>query len=174
MAKRRWSTDRIVSFSAIMISLITLMVFIYQTQLMAEQQRLSVLPHLSFGYINTGGPNFTVYLSNDGIGPAFVEKMEIQYKDSTYRKDLPTFLYQDVPEMDSIQNVVHANIVEGQLIPAGRRIEVLKVQNSLVDANRLYSLIGSLDFRAELIYKSAYNERWLLSTDEFVPIPLED
>lgn len=173
MAKARWTTDKIVSFSAIMISLVTLIVFIYQTQLMAEQQRLSVLPHMSFAYMNTGGPDFTILVSNDGIGPAFVEDVEIHYADSIYKKDLPSFLYQDVPEMDSIENVVHSNILPGQLIPAGRRIEILMVEGSQKDADRLLSLLRQLNIRAELRYRSAYNERWLLTTDSFAPIPLD-
>lgn len=174
MAKRKWSTDRIVSFSAIMISLVTLIVFIYQTQLMAEQQRLSVLPHISFGYMNTGGSNFTVYISNDGIGPAFIEDIRIYYQDSVYHKDLPTFLYQDVPEMDSLENIRHSNIIEGQLIPAGRRIDVLQVNDSFENGQRLYALLNKLNVRAELEYRSAYNERWLLSTDHYVPVLIED
>lgn len=168
MAKK-WSSDRIVSFSAILISLITLVVFIYQTRLMAEQQRLSVLPYLSYGFRNSGSADFTVYISNDGIGPAFVESIKITYQDSVYEADLPTFLYQNIPAMDSMYNIRHSNIIPGHLIPAGRRIPILEGSGTEEDANRLYQLLVTLDFEAELIYKSAYNERWRLSTDGYVP-----
>ena len=141
---------------------------------MAEQQRLSTMPYLTYSFSGTGTPGFTVFLTNDGIGPAFVESIEITYQDSTYEMDLPGFLYSGrVPEMDSISNVFHSNIIPGQLIPAGRKISILEVDNSRKDADRLYRLLLELGIQAQLVYRSAYNERWLLSTDQQVPERLD-
>ncbi len=137
---------------------------------MAEQQRLSTMPYLSFGFIGSGTPNFAVYISNNGIGPAFVESIEISYQDSTYQMDLPSFLYSgNVPGMDSIDNVFHANIISGQLIPAGREILILEVDNSQEDADRLLRLLLESGIEAELIYRSAYNERWRLHSNRRIP-----
>ncbi len=169
MAKRNWSADRIVSISAIIISLSTLIVFIYQTRLMAEQQRLSVMPYVTFGLRNTGGPNFTLFLSNDGIGPAFIESTKVFYQDTVYDMDFPNFLYSEIDGMDSIRNVFHSNINPGQLLPAGRIVDILQVDNSMENANKLLHLLDTLDCRAEIIYQSAYKERWLLTSDTFVP-----
>ncbi|MEL6971654.1 MAG: hypothetical protein AAFO02_15925 [Bacteroidota bacterium] len=172
--KKSWSTDRIVSLSAILISFITLVVFIYQTNLMAEQQRLSTMPYLTYSFSGTGTPNFTVFLANDGIGPAFVESMEISYQDSIYEMDLPGFLYSGrIPEMDSIKNVFHSNIMPGQLIPAGRKISVLEVDNSKQDGDRLHRLLLEMGIHAQLVYRSAYSERWRLSTNNQIPERLD-
>lgn len=172
--RRNWSTDRIVSLSAILISFITLVVFIYQTNLMAEQQRMSTMPYLTYGFSGTGTPEFAVFLSNDGLGPAFIESIQISYQDTVYDMDLPTFLYSGkIADMDSVDNVYHANIFPGQLIPAGKEISIFQVDNSKEDADRLLSLLMNLGLKVELIYHSAYQERWRITTDVRVPERLD-
>ncbi|MEL7162471.1 MAG: hypothetical protein AAFN92_17065, partial [Bacteroidota bacterium] len=46
--------ENIVSISAICVSVLTLLVFIYQTNLIRQQQFLSVYPYLSLGSMGTG------------------------------------------------------------------------------------------------------------------------
>ncbi|EAY25568.1 hypothetical protein [Microscilla marina] len=65
--KRLWNADKIVSISAIMISVMTLAVSWYQTAIIRQQQRLSVLPYLSFQNYGTGGANYKYTLRNNGI-----------------------------------------------------------------------------------------------------------
>ena len=44
--KWKWDTDRIVSLSAMVVGVGSLVIILYQTKLMREQQRASVMPYL--------------------------------------------------------------------------------------------------------------------------------
>ena len=157
-----WNSDKVVSSAAMLISIGTLFVLIYQTNLMSEQKRQSVLPYLLIGYHNTGTPNFKIVVENKGVGPAFIESVTTSYGDSTYQLDLPNFLYGEIDEMDSISNLFHSNIFEGLLIPAGESIPILQVDGSESDAERLLTLLRRLDAQGlnhEIVYKSIYNEK---------------
>ena len=135
------SSNNIVSASAIFISISTLVVLIYQTKIMRDQQRLSVMPYISLNSQNSGTPNYQIILKNDGIGPAFVESVNIVYQEKDFQMDLASFLLENVPEFDSLDNIFFSNIFVGQLIPAGLSIPVLEVDNSQSDSNKLLNLI---------------------------------
>lgn len=92
--KEFWNTEKIVSFSAVLISIGTLIVLIYQTNLMSQQQRLSVLPYVTMGNMGAYTPNSRYMVFNNGIGPAFVEKIKVKYKGNTYPYDLYVILAQ--------------------------------------------------------------------------------
>lgn len=164
--KNFWNVDKIIGLSAIFISVMTLFVLMYQTSIMREQQRLSVFPHLSLNNSGTGTSNFSFVLHNNGIGPAFVESVCVIHKGKRYEMDIPNFLNKHIPQSDSIDNLFHSNIYPGMLIPAGTEIGVLQIDNSQEDADKLYKLFKELSndgFDFELIYKSIYNERWMLN-----------
>ncbi|MDZ7897109.1 MAG: hypothetical protein U5N85_03645 [Arcicella sp.] len=44
-----WNADKIVSLSAILISLATMTIYLYQTHLIGKQQNASVMPYLRMG-----------------------------------------------------------------------------------------------------------------------------
>lgn len=176
MKKKFWTSDKVISFSAILISVMTLVVLVYQTNLMRAQQRLSVLPYLSIGRAHTGQANFKFVLTNNGIGPAFVESMKIKHDGKTYDGDFSQFLYNHVPEMDSIHNILHSNVYTGMLIPAGKRINMIEVDNSKEDAIKLLKLMTKLreqELDYELIYRSIYHERWRLTSQSSTPVLLD-
>lgn len=167
------STDRIVGVSAIVISLATLTVLIFQTNLMHEQRRQSVFPYLMIGNYGTNTPDFKIVLENKGVGPALIESVKVNYQDSTYLMDLPNFLYQNIKEMDSISNIYHSNIFEGYLIKPGEQIPILQIDNSLQDATKLLNVFrdlqqnGNLGF--EIVFKSIYDEKWVLTDRDATP-----
>ncbi|MEO1052923.1 MAG: hypothetical protein AAFX87_19970 [Bacteroidota bacterium] len=176
MKKFYWNSEKIMSTSAIMISLMTLFVLSYQTKIIREQQRLSVLPYLSIFNENTGGPNFKLSIKNDGIGPAFIESVEVIYKDKTYETDLPQFLYDNIPEMDSIDNIYHSNLGPGQLVPPGLQLNILEVndsQESGVQLVQLLQKLGNEGIDLKIVYRSIYEERWQLTIRNNFPEKLD-
>ena len=67
------------------ISFITLLIFIYQTDLMRRQNYLSILPYMDmYTSANTHDNAFTLGLKNHGIGPAILESVHLIYKDQKY------------------------------------------------------------------------------------------
>jgi len=171
--KLRFSNpDRVVSLSAIFISISTLFVLIYQTNIMRQQQRLSVLPHLMLSNEHIGTPNYRLVLRNNGIGPAFIESIKIKYEGKEFDMDFANFLIKEVPGFDTLENVYYSNIGSGQLIPAEKSINILQVENSIKSSNELYALIGELinkGLKFELIYSSIYEEKWILSDESETP-----
>lgn len=172
MKKSFWNAEKIISFAAIFISLITLFVFIYQTNLMRKQQYLSVLPYLSVGIENGFSPDYKLVLTNNGIGPAFIESVRVKYEGKEYDKDLPSLLLSIDVGFDTLSSVSYSNIYAGRMIPAGERVEILAVDNSLEDARLLLKILADLQengFDFELIYRSIYEEKWRLTANSTVP-----
>ena len=175
--KIKWDSDKIVSFSAILISLMTLVVFIYQTSIQREQQELSVLPYLSIYNSNIEGEGYSLVLENNGIGPAFIESVTTSYKDSIYNLDLPKFFFQKTSITDSIKNIQYSNIYKGLLIPAGKShkmISSMDRSNGLKIRNVIYSDEFKDTFDLKIIYRSIYNKKWRVSLQKPTPELFED
>jgi hypothetical protein len=176
MAKKKfWTTEKIVSLAAISISLMTLIVIIWQTNLLRQQQHLSVLPYLSFGNERTYSPNYQYTLTNNGIGPALIRSIRITNGDEVFQMDIPNFLQERVPAFDSLSNITYSNIYPGRFMPAGEKIIILGVENSLEDANGLLQILGELQkegFDFELEYCSIYDRCWRIKTSGTAPEPL--
>lgn len=170
--RNTWNSDKIVSVSAIMISLMTLFVSVYQTTITRKQQRLSVFPYLSQGNYNTGGADYKLIIANNGIGPAFIEKISVRYKNKEYEVDLPTFLAKHIPEFKEVKHKSYSNIFPGQMIPAGVTVSVFSIKNSVEDGKRLVKLLDKLDkegMTVSIIYKSVYDEHWKLVSGSYTP-----
>ena len=78
-----WSTEKIMSSSALFISVISVIALVYQSYLAREENKLiqmqqsaSVLPHLNQWYSNYNN-YFKFVVGNKGVGPAFIEDVEI-------------------------------------------------------------------------------------------------
>ncbi|KEO72274.1 hypothetical protein [Anditalea andensis] len=86
-------SNRLLSFSAMFISAVTLFILIYQTSLATKQfdleqkqQLASVMPYLLVATSYMSEDEFTVTVENLGIGPAFIKNVQVHYKDSILSK----------------------------------------------------------------------------------------
>lgn len=111
--KLTFNADRIIGLSAMLISLMTLFIFLYQTNLLREQSRLSVRPRLAFSKninklvtmnvsdsTNSTLINITLSLRNDGLGPAIIESNKVVDKNNQY--DILTFFDTVYPKLKGI------------------------------------------------------------------------
>lgn len=156
----RMSADRVVSLTAIIVSLGTLFTIVYQTQLIRKQQYASVLPYIEMWNSNRGD-SYSYMLFNNGIGPAFVKEVKVHYGDSTVVGDLAFFTYHVIKPVDSVKNYSYSNIKAGGLIPAGKKIDLISVSNDSVNAAILRKWFSKGDhIQVEVIYESVYKERW--------------
>ena len=75
----KFDTDRIVSLSAMVVGVASLVIIVYQTQLTRQAQHASVLPYLYIQLsFNETGTN--LLLNNSGIGPALIDEVHIRYQ----------------------------------------------------------------------------------------------
>ena len=171
--KKFWTSEKILSLSAIFMSACTLLVLIYQTNLMRQQQAMSVYPHLQLINNGTGSSDFKYSLSNTGVGPALIKSVKINYQGKVYENmDLAIHLKRTISG-DSI-DFSHSNIIPGQLIPPNNTIHIAELNSGGSDsARKLYGFIHDKDLEFEIVYASIYGNRWLLSKKKYVPKKLD-
>ena len=163
------------------ISFITLVIFIYQTNLMSKQNYLSILPYLQASTSNNSeGSSYSFSIQNNGVGPAIIESVRLQYQGKEYDlKDYDDYLYKFLvslsPELDSITNADTSTLNSGLAIPANTNYPVLRIttpkdyQLFLKEFNRL--LTNGLGY--EIRYKSIQDEHWLIHIDSEGPEKLD-
>lgn len=173
--KKFLTSDKIVSFSAIFISLLTLIIFIRQTNIIEKQSRLSAMPYLMLETSNNAEDNqFFIDVVNHGVGPAIITKRTIIYKNKTYNMEFYDFLRTHIPEMDSVEVFSASTIQEGLSIPAGKIREVLKVGGGEKSYLRFMKIMENLQsedngFDYEIEYRSIYNDYWKIDGTSDVP-----
>lgn len=180
--KNKWNADRLVSLSAIGISFFTLVIFIYQTNLLSRQNYISIMPYLAISTTHNAGKHvFELNLKNHGVGPAIIESVMLDYKGKRYNlvdyeNEIHKFLASISPELSKLKNISHGTLGRGMAIPANSTYNVLGVHQSPED----YELMtGTLDelltngLKFQIIYKSIQDERWLINNDSEGPRKLK-
>lgn len=164
---KRWNIDKFLSILAILISVGTLIIFIYQTNLIREHQYASVLPYLSIDNQGISTKNFKLILSNDGIGPAIIKSVEVITDRNSYFMDPAQYILEKKPvEKDSI-DFYYSNLIPGMLVPANEHIELIGSQGTLQQANNLMQALEEINIKVE--YESIYGSRWLTQYGSYSP-----
>ena len=167
------TTDRVVSFSAMFVSILTLITFVYQTRLMKVQSQLSVMPHL--GVLTNSGPDpafLELELINQGVGPAIIEERIIYHDGKPYEMELVEFMRQRGNILDSLGVVSFASTNAGSVIPAGESIILFKIEGDDRKVVMAAEYLQSLDLGFEIIYRSIYNKRWRIDAQNDFPVEL--
>jgi hypothetical protein len=181
-----FTTDRIVGLSAIVVSVGSLFVIVYQTHLMRQAQSASVLPYLMVG-VQSNGEGAYLTLTNKGLGPALIEEVRIRHEGKTFDEDPHDFFVRMRPDRN-IPALSVDRIAVGRLIPAGERLMTLGMDGDerirmLVDLLNLYELadvprawlvnlkvpVNARRAVIEITYASVYGERWRITSDRLVP-----
>jgi len=168
MKKFNLSTDRMIGLSAMMISLLTLIIFIYQTNLMREQSRLSVTPRISFNS-NQKQVDSIIHISseivNKGLGPAIIESINIVHEGQSYDLDFPDFLEKVFPEVEEYGNLAsNTSLSKGSTLAANEKITLYTFTLPIANIRALMQYLNMTQeedpFTIEVIYSSIYNEQW--------------
>ncbi len=154
-----WNADKIVSISAILISLGTMGVYIYQTHLIQKQQHASVMPYLMTTTSRYGDDHFLVELHNDGLGPAFIEEVNVHYLGKKYEgADLATFFSNLDPNRAKRKGwySTTSNVLPGQLYATGHNVKMIEISKDTLAAHQLRDYFWNTDkpIELEIIYSS--------------------
>ena len=178
----KWNTDRILGLSAMSISVITLAIFIYQTNLLRRQNYIAILPYLQTSTSNQeGNAVFKFNLINHGVGPAIIESMTIYYKEERYKLsehgDYVYGLLKELePELDSLKGVSQSSLNRGMAIPSNMTYTIFEIGGQ---PEEYYLLTGTLQkmlengLGYEIIYRSIQDERWMIKDNSDGPIKLD-
>ncbi|MFC4721252.1 hypothetical protein ACFO5O_02880 [Geojedonia litorea] len=170
--KIQWTTDKIMSTSALFISVISLVALLYQSYLAREENKLiqkqqsaSVLPYLHQWY-SDNGQEFHLIVGNKGVGPAFITKVEIvldSMKMFNNSDDLFNELFETAPELDSIPYLT-STLIKGFVMPANEDIKLIEIKES--DHIEVFKQVlnsRAIDFA--ITYEDVYGTQWLLSNE---------
>ncbi len=179
------NSDKVLSISAIVISLATLILIFYQTDLVRKEQKASVFPSLMFGY-NTNSQNQitgeSIFIMNQGLGPAFIENFKIVNKGSTYSLN-PNEYLSKIDGFDQDEIIYIDKLFEGRIIPADDKIVLLAKKTDSLSKMRLGEIF---DFHfnsnnnvnddnkvfIEIEYKNVYGDKWVIRSDKAVAVEL--
>jgi len=171
----KWNSEKILSISAILVSIGTFTVFAYQTNLMRKQQHMSVYPHLQFDSYHNYSKNYKYVLSNKGVGPAIITLSNVRINGKTKDQDLASYLRETIIKRKDSIIFTSSNIPEGLLIAEKESIEIvlLSGENTYANSVKLYDYIhnDSLEFMIE--YESIYGNKWKISNRDDLPIKID-
>jgi hypothetical protein len=185
MPKVKINTDRIVSLSAMAVGIGSLIVVLYQTHLMRQAQRASVLPYVMIA-LHSNNDGVAIVVSNAGVGPALIKDVQVEKSGQVTKGDAYdyyTALYSDSGRL-SVDRMM-----PGRLVPAGSSAKVLEVSgDGPTRAAFLAKLLHTFDLaevprswytgvgatapgKAVIVitYESVYGERWRVRSDRMVP-----
>ncbi|MEM9921804.1 MAG: hypothetical protein AAF990_27115 [Bacteroidota bacterium] len=144
------TTDRLLGVSAIIISVLTLIIFIYQTNIINKQSKLSVKPRLSFGRIeNTNDSIVTIeqHLQNKGLGPAIISEASIIYKREKFKFDFDEFINNKYPKIEDYGNLLRTTGIskDGTILPK----EIIVIYKFEIPINKIEEVTKYLDLNGE-------------------------
>lgn len=170
MKKKILNTEKIIGFSAMFISLLTLIIFLYQTRIISKQARLSVTPRISFtaGIANFDDfIKFSIGIKNNGLGPAIIDSTAIFAFNKYYPLNFKEFTKTKYPQADTIISSSSTNVITrgATLLPNN---EVMLVETSVPNKNirSFYKMYGleegdtTFPFDVIIYYSSIYEEKW--------------
>lgn len=175
MSKKSLSTEMIIGLMAMVISLSTLIVFVYQTNLLRKQQHMSVYPHLSMGHMGSGSKEYSFVLTNKGVGPAFIKSVEVKDGNGKSYDSLVEYVKDKVNPKDSIY-WNYSDLMNGSLIAEKESIELFKLSDRFMEnktveaANILRGLLIGKNLKLKITYESIYGDTWSIRNGATIPI----
>jgi len=175
----QWTTEKVMSTSALFISVISLMAIMYQSYLAREentliqkQQSASVLPYLSQWNSNINN-RYKLIIGNKGVGPAFIKKVDIVY-DSIHNfnntDDLFIHISETNPGLDSL-NIITSTFKKGYVLPANEIIELINISGE-TGVKEFLSVLSTKDIKLSIEYEDVYATRWRISTEDDSDVPV--
>lgn len=180
--KINWTTDKIMSTSALFISVISLIALLYQSylareeyKLIQQQQSASVLPHLNQWYSNNN-ESFKLIIGNKGVGPAFIKSVELTLDGSkTFNNsdDLFKDIFSNSSTLDTIPSI-NSTLIKGLVLTANEMINVIEIKGRKNIA-AFRKEFETKDINFNIIYEDVYGAQWLLTNqggNDNAPIPI--
>lgn len=177
--KINWTSEKIMSISALFVSAISLFALFYQlnlareeNELIRKQQSASVLPYLSQWFSNTS-EEFRITFGNRGVGPAFIKKVQIVINDTLEFYNTDDAFDHIFESSEGLRKayVSTSTFKNGYVLPANQMIHIMTIKNT--EGRQLfqqYMIKNTLDY--EVICEDVYGTQWSLSNkkDENIPV----
>ena len=169
--------------SAMIISLLTLIIFIYQTNIMREQSKLSVKPRLDFSTNLSGNDSLIIVeqvIENRGLGPAIIDSIRFIYKNNSYRLDIEKLIETELPKLLEYGYLSqHATLNRGSTLMPGEEKPIFTYNIFIKNLDSVYSYLNITSeedspLPIEVIYTSIYeDDKWKAHSDKNQPVKLD-
>ena len=146
-------TEKISHWAVVIIAVSAVIVSIWQVRLSQRHNQLSVRPYLDFFSGYQEASVWEVTLTNEGVGPAILQKMEVTYKGETRNN-------WDFVLQDSLMRKIWLNsavFAPPSPFAANKEITLLKLNREEVK--------GPLGIKVRLEYESIYEEKFDLDME---------
>ena len=153
--KRKSYAEYLVAGSAAFVSLTTLVVLIYQTRLMNQQQRAAAWPYVE--WLSSDVADFHLTVRNKGVGPAIVKKVEMRVDGKAVADNtaLVRAVRGEGPDIDWVNSTI-----SGRVLSPGE--EVIPFQIADVKVGRDFERkLAAHHFEMEISYCSVYGDCWV-------------
>lgn len=164
------NTDRILSVSAILIGLMTLIVYFIQTRLIIDQQHAGVWPCIEISGTNFGDStgikeDFKINVTNKGIGPALIKKVEVKYKGKVYKE------FCNVYELATASNNYSKSSLEGRTMASNETVNPIQISLSK-EGHKFAQLFYNHDsIQTKIYYQSVYGKCFVSSGFDAKELP---
>ena len=183
MRRMKIDTDRILSLTAMLVGVGSLVTLAYQAGLTRQSQHASMRPYL-YVQLMANDQGVHVLLTNSGIGPALIDDVHIHYQGRDIPGDPYDFFTAQRPDIAKL-GVDVDKVLKGRLIPAGATIAMVGntgSQKTLPDYLRLFEIsevprswyinsgtAGGDKAVIDITFESVYGDRWRVRSDRIVP-----
>jgi hypothetical protein len=183
MRRMKLDTDRILSLTAMIVGVGSLVTLAYQAGLTRQSAHASMRPYL-YIQLMANDQGVHLLLSNSGIGPALIDDVRIQYQGREIAADPYDFFTAQRPDLARL-GVDVDKVLKGRLIPAGATIAMVGNSGSqklLPDFLRLFEVAevprswyknlgvaGGDKAVIDITFESVYGDRWRVRSDRIVP-----
>lgn len=161
--KKRISNGVFIGLMAILINVITVCVYMYQTNLMQKQQHAAVWPYIEWHTTYNQIDGFKLTVSNNGIGPALIVDTTIKLNDELQ------------PNLDSLfskligtRRFPHlSGSIQKKVLPANTSINLFETTHPLW-SEKLYVAFQKNDFEMDICFESIYKDAWTSTGNEVI------
>jgi hypothetical protein len=151
--KKGISKDAIM-YIAIIINIITVMVYIYQAHIMQRQQHASVWPYVEW-LPSFNEETYFIEITNNGIGTAIIKNVEVELDGKSY----PSIDSLFVDLIGTAYFPHNTSTIHNRVMPPGKSIRLFQI-NAAKWAQQVFMEMRKHKFKLSICYESIYGDAW--------------
>jgi hypothetical protein len=155
----RFDPQKVVPWSALFLSICSVIFAVVQGIFMMHHNELSVTPSIEIFRFNRRSEPFGVLVRNNGVGPAVIKKFEILYLKNTLPslEKVRNLITNDVPEAKD--KFFYTDLLIESFLPANRERYILSGEKMGIKAQEtVWDHLGSEYLQLRITYCSVYNK----------------
>ena len=141
--------------TALLVSLTTLAVYLYQAKVMGEQQRVAVWPYVEWHSTNADG--FQILARNKGVGPALVSKVEMTLDGRPVSNNQALISAVLGPDW-SLKGYLNASL-EGRVLSPGEEVLAFHIVDP-AEGRAFHEKMRAHRFEMTVTYTNVYGDAW--------------